>query len=52
MTKEDITHLLAVCSRCHRTLPADEMDGYVCDACRDALMEEPARTEWGHDDAR
>lgn len=44
--KQDVTRLLAVCSHCHKAYPANEMDGYTCDACKDALADEPAKVEW------
>ncbi len=48
--KQNITRLVAQCSRCHRALPADEMQGFMCDSCMDELRDEPPRVEWESDD--
>lgn len=46
--KQNITRAVAQCSQCHRALPSDEMTGYICDSCMDALrdIEEPSKVAW------
>ena len=49
--KRDITSIVAICHLCHKAfVVGEEGEGYTCDACRDALMDEPAKTEWKNDE--